>query len=185
MLLTEAAARLLPGAWWLFALARLGILAGACALLVCRRAPSADGLTGAMDYSLYARHLKEGFPGGEICVFFLDVDELKSVNDTSGHEAGDRLIRRLADSFAPVMGEGDVLYRVGGDEFVLVVQNLRPESVPSFLVRWHEELRRLNTGDGPELKVSCGWAAGTGSEFSALVRRADNNMYRTKNDKKS
>lgn len=173
----------LPG--WPFAAARLLVLLGVCALLCRVREPAVDGLTGAGSYSVYARCLAEGIPAERVCVFFLDVDELKHTNDTYGHEAGDRLLRRLADSFAPLMGERDVLFRVGGDEFVLAIRELTEENVLGFLRCWQAELDRLNGEEGPSLEVSCGWAVGHGRDFAALVRRADDEMYKTKNEKKS
>lgn len=173
-----------PWLRWVMAFARLAILLTACVVLCCLRTPTRDGLTGAADYRAYARCLAEGVPGERVCVFFLDVDDLKGTNDRCGHEAGDRLLLRLAASITPVMGARDRLFRVGGDEFVLLAADMTETDVPAFLRRWQAELSRLNRGQSPELIVSCGWAAGRGCEFSALVRRADDAMYQIKNEKR-
>ena len=173
----------LPG--WPFTAVRLLVLLIVCAVLCRVRKPAVDGLTGAGSYSVYARCLAEGVPAERVCVFFLDVDELKRVNDTYGHETGDCMLQRLADSFAPLMGERDAIFRVGGDEFVLVMRELDEDAVPVFLTRWRAELERLNGEEVPALEVSCGWAVGHGCDFAALVRLADDEMYKAKNEKKS
>lgn len=173
------------GSAWLFGAVRLAILLAACAVLGRMRPPARDGLTGAADHAAYARCLAEGVPGEQICVFFLDVDDLKGTNDTCGHEAGDRLLLRLAASFDAVMGARDRLFRVGGDEFVLLAADMTAAEAPDFLRRWKAELGRLNRDQLPALTVSCGWAAGRGCDFSALARQADDAMYRMKNEKRS
>lgn len=179
----------LPCDWaglrWIFAALRMAVLLGVCALLRRSRAPARDGLTGAASYEAYAHCLAEGVAGERVCVFFLDVDDLKGTNDHCGHEAGDRLLLRLAASLAPVMGARDRLFRVGGDEFVLLAADMAETDVPDFLRRWRAELSRLNQGQTPPLTVSCGWAAGRGSDFAALVRRADDAMYQSKNENKT
>lgn len=185
MAAAEIAQRCFGWPWWLFAALRMGILLGACGLLWRIRPPERDGLTGAAGYGAYARFLEAGAPAERVCVFFLDVDNLKRVNDTYGHEAGDRLLARLAASFGPVMGPGDTLFRVGGDEFVFLAADRTGADAPELLRRWREELSRLNEGGEPVLSVSCGWSAGAGRDFSALVRRADDAMYRMKNEKRS
>ena len=55
------------------------------------------------------------------CVVVFDLDHLKSINDTYGHDAGDRYIRRAGEVLAASVREGDVVARLGGDEFGIVV----------------------------------------------------------------
>lgn len=167
------------GGGWVFAAGRMAILL-ACGGLLLGHDSGRDGLTGAENYSRYARRLKKGFEEERICVLFADADDLKKTNDRWGHEAGDRLLRRLAESFRAVMSRHDVLFRVGGDEFVLVLTKTAPEDLTDFLARWQDELLRRNKEEEIPLAVSCGWAWGSGKEFAQLTRRADDAMYRNK-----
>lgn len=61
--------------------------------------------------------------GGRVAVFFCDLDKFKQVNDTYGHEMGDRVMNRVAERLAEIIGAEDILIRYGGDEFVVVSPN--------------------------------------------------------------
>jgi diguanylate cyclase (GGDEF)-like protein/PAS domain S-box-containing protein len=88
-----------------------------------------DGLTGLPNRVLLADRLRQAMAlaprhGTRLAVAYLDLDGFKAVNDTHGHEVGDRLLVGLAGRMQQALREGDTLARLGGDEFVAVLQDL-------------------------------------------------------------
>ena len=88
-----------------------------------------DQLTGLANRSLMVDHVKQAIAASlrSPCLnalFFVDVDDFKSINDTQGHDQGDRLLQQIALRLRSVVREGDTVARFGGDEFVLLLLNL-------------------------------------------------------------
>ena len=88
-----------------------------------------DQLTGLANRSLMVDHIKQAIVACQrrACMhalFFVDIDDFKSINDTLGHDHGDRLLQQIAKRFRTVVREGDTVARFGGDEFVLLLLNL-------------------------------------------------------------
>ncbi len=73
--------------------------------------------------------------GGDLGVLFLDVDGLKDINDTLGHSAGDRLLRSMAERIGQCVGAGELLARVGGDEFAIVAPAAEGQATLERIVR--------------------------------------------------
>ena len=139
-----------------------------------------DGLTGVYNSAAYRQTLDEGIPGHTIGVIYWDVDGLKAVNDKYGHAAGDRLLRRIADSVRAVAGPEDPILRVGGDEFVLVIPDADMDSLRARLTQWSLILNRLNQDAPPPLSASAGLALGPGKALEELIQCADTQMYKNK-----
>jgi diguanylate cyclase len=116
------------------------------------------------------RARRDGVP---ITIGLLDVDELKEVNDSGGHQAGDRLLKTLAAQWAESLRRADFIARLGGDEFGLILFGCDAGSAPELLKRL-----RSKAIDGP---WSIGIATWNGSENGAsLMRRADEELYAAK-----
>jgi diguanylate cyclase (GGDEF)-like protein/PAS domain S-box-containing protein len=86
-----------------------------------------DGLTGLPNRTLLMQRLQDALDrsavtGGEVTVLFCDLDGFKLINDTAGHAAGDAVLRVTGRRMAAILREGDTVARVGGDEFVVVLQ---------------------------------------------------------------
>lgn len=145
-----------------------------------RRMTVLDGLTGVYNSAAYAQTLADGLPGETVGVIFWDVNGLKAMNDTYGHEAGDRLLRRMADSVHAVAGPDDLVFRTGGDEFVLVASGVDRDGLAARFVQWELILSRLNRDEELPLSAAAGFALGRGDEFSQLIRTADMDMYKNK-----
>src|SRR3954452_16643073 len=84
-----------------------------------------DGLTGLPNRHLLMDRMRQSLDelnrrGGAVAVLYLDLDRFKEVNDSLGHEAGDRLLIEAARRLAPTVRAPDTAARLGGDEFVLV-----------------------------------------------------------------
>lgn len=111
-----------------------------------RREADVDALTGLLNrrgWDRYLRAEEERFRrfGDPACVVVIDLDRLKVVNDTQGHEAGDRYIRRAAQVLASSVRQGDVLARLGGDEFGIVAVGATPEQACEMVLRADRAMR--------------------------------------------
>src|SRR5213078_2421671 len=104
-----------------------------------------------------------------------DMDDLKAVNDTHGHTAGNTELRRLADRLAAMLRPGDELARVGGDEFA-VLTDARAADAPDLCRRLRERLA------AHDLHMTFGWAALTHDGLAPLelFRKADDRLYAAK-----
>lgn len=122
-----------------------------------------------------------------IAVFNFDVNNLKEMNDNHGHEAGDKLLKKAADSLRAVEESGIMAFRVGGDEFILVGLHLDREAAEALKRRWEEALERLNAqDDGVTCVIACGMVCGeSGYDLDELLVKADERMYQDKVAKKN
>ncbi|MDD4588273.1 MAG: PAS domain S-box protein, partial [Heliobacteriaceae bacterium] len=112
-----------------------------------------------------------------------DLDGLKFVNDTLGHESGDSLIEVAARLIKQCVRVSDMVARIGGDEFAILLPNNDSESVEAACNRIRKAMKQYNVAN-PELplSISIGYATRTGTpkDMRELFREADNNMYREK-----
>ena len=118
-------------------------------------------------------------------VIFIDLDRFKSVNDTLGHEAGDLLLKAVAERLTSQVREHDLLARISGDEFVLLVDGVGGAA------EVEEVARRLMTAFGAPFRLAGGALnitaslgfclyPGDGESVGKLLRHADSAMYRVK-----
>jgi diguanylate cyclase (GGDEF)-like protein/PAS domain S-box-containing protein len=123
--------------------------------------------------------------GHRVAVMFLDLDRFKMVNDTHGHEVGDRLLRAVSDRMSGALRASDTLARFGGDEFTVLCDEVADEAhVLEIADRLRSTMNEPLTEAGGETNVtfSVGIALSSdGSEAgSTLLRQADVAMYRAK-----
>jgi diguanylate cyclase (GGDEF)-like protein len=133
-----------------------------------------DPLTGAMNRRAYEEGAALESLGGRYgTALMLDMDNLKVVNDSQGHAAGDEMLRRLVETVRRCVRPLDRVYRWGGDEFLLLFPAALPEEV---LPRVREAIRTV-----AGLEVSLGAASFSGTEdLAAAIERADRAMYEEK-----
>lgn len=146
-----------------------------------------DGLTGLYNKGKYLSVSQTAYQNlDSIAIFNFDVNNLKLMNDKFGHEAGDRLIVKAANSIRKLQNNKLHGYRMGGDEFLLVAQNVSREEADAILQRWEKELERLNTvNDNIDCVVAVGMAYGEkGYDYDRLMKDADIAMYQDKKKKK-
>lgn len=146
-----------------------------------------DALTGMYNKGKYLAMLESEYQNlDSIGIFNFDVNNLKKMNDTYGHEAGDKLIIKGADSIRKVTSSTVHGYRMGGDEFLMIACNVTKEQVDDLKKRWEAELARLNTlNDGIDCVIAAGVVYGEkGYDFDALMKEADERMYVDKKSKK-
>ncbi len=123
------------------------------------------------------------------CVVVRDIDNLKLINDKLGHTAGDTAIRVVASSLRSVIRAGDMLFRWGGDEFLIMLFNTNQESVQQRLSELilYLEIKSTTASLAPiSLMFSFGIAAFSEmNEIERAIDQADTNMYECKQSRKS
>jgi diguanylate cyclase (GGDEF)-like protein len=114
-------------------------------------------------------------------LLMVDVDHFKVVNDTLGHEAGDRLLQSLARSLRSALRAYDTCARWGGEEFLVLLPETSPEAALTVAGKLVQAVRQGGDPDLPEVTISVGVAVQESREtFTDLVRRADDAMYAAK-----
>jgi diguanylate cyclase (GGDEF)-like protein len=150
-----------------------------------------DALTGLPNkLSLYETAKEAFIPGGaNAAVLFVDIDNFKNVNDTKGHAFGDQLIIQVSNKLTEILGQSDNIYRLGGDEFIIVLQNIDYETaqktarkiLAEFSVDFYISDNTLR------VSVSIGIALfpDHGTTLEQLLKSADIAMYRVKESGKT
>jgi diguanylate cyclase (GGDEF)-like protein len=142
-----------------------------------------DPLTGLYDRRSFDRLLDMAIARGnrygwQFTLVILDLDSLKSINDTEGHPAGDDALRELGERFRKVLRIGDDGARIGGDEFAMILPNTPPEAVEALL----ERIRGVEGMQRACPSFSYGWAQipGDATERAELFALADKRLYEAK-----
>jgi diguanylate cyclase (GGDEF)-like protein len=158
--------------------------------LVSRR----DPLTGALNRRSFREEYQREADrsrrlGLGIAVVVIDLDHLKSINDRHGHDTGDEVLRQFTRRVSSVIRDHDLLFRWGGDEFVLLLPHTSGEEAPAMAERVRaaiaaEPMVTHTVADPVRLTVSCGVACTLEipHEPDALVALADAALYRAKHD---
>lgn len=149
-----------------------------------------DILTGLPNRALIRERLTNALlrsrrNGLSVAALFVDLDGFKLINDTHGHEAGDDLLKTVANRLIEQVRPGDTVARLAGDEFVILCEQVEQPTTMSLLAtRINDALRQPIDFLGNDLLItaSIGIAIGTGSTHSAddILRHADTAMYAVK-----
>lgn len=147
-----------------------------------------DGMTQTLNKRCY-HSMEETFRTCDpICVIYFDVNNLKLMNDTLGHENGDRVIKRAAEYIRGFLGQGDYCFRMGGDEFLLVMTACTYRSADQVLTRLDKDAPYILSRESDSVKcaLSYGCAFGTGAgSFDEALTEAEENMYAKKAELKA
>jgi diguanylate cyclase (GGDEF)-like protein/PAS domain S-box-containing protein len=144
-----------------------------------------DNLTGLPNRSLFLENLEAGLSAGipeDCALFFVDLDNFKSVNDTLGHDAGDELLVVIAKRISGSLRPGDVVARYGGDEFVAFARGVSMTGASEIAERLRSAVS-LPVDLGPaRVHVGCsvGIAMSNGANPASLIQYADAALYRAK-----
>ncbi len=148
-----------------------------------------DLLTGLPNQRFLDERLAELRAGltedGSSALLMTDMDELKVFNDTLGHDAGDRVLQVVARELREACRADDFVARVGGDEFVVVMEHADLEAATSVATRIHEGLRDAHMeipGAPTRIQISIGVAVASndGASVAELLHAADSAMYDAK-----
>jgi diguanylate cyclase (GGDEF)-like protein len=184
------------GIWLLAALALLTLEAVIIFRPIVRRSAAladrldreahCDSLTGLMNRRAVAEWLQQGIgSGAPLAVISLDLDGFKDVNDSEGHEAGDALLREVAERIRGLVRRNDLVARLGGDEFLVLFPGLADECVAMAIAgRLREALHRPVAWNGRALRLGAtlgvGFAPGDADSPELLLRAADEALIRAK-----
>ena len=146
-----------------------------------------DSLTGLYNKRKYLSLLSENFGNPKsIAIYNMDVNNLKTVNDTYGHEMGDMLIKKAARTLLMLESECIYGFRIGGDEFIMIAYNISREKAAELKKNWEENISVLNKyDDNIPLVIACGMVYDDGEYcIDELLKKADMLMYQDKKAKK-
>jgi len=185
--------------WQQVALGLLAVMLGMASVLAFRqlarlriwkRMASVDALTGVPNLrgveSFANRAMRNARTNMEpLAVLAIDVDRFKSINDAHGHAIGDRVLQHIARACDEAMREGDLLGRVGGEEFLAVLPGTKLDHALDVAERLRSRVAAMALADVPEdirptISIGAAEMLGEDGDFDALRQRADEAMYRAK-----
>ena len=149
---------------------------------------STDTLTGlynrrqfeAMTKQAFALHERTGNP---FAVIMLDIDHFKEINDTYGHDAGDDVLKHLAQIMQQTMRQSDIIARFGGEEFIIFLMNTQPEEGLVAANKLRQAIEKATFLSGTtqiRVTVSLGISTSQKSDITALAKEADLALYYSK-----
>ena len=160
-----------------------------------QRLATTDGLTQSSNrrhfFDCAHREFEQARKQGEPLSFLLlDIDDFKVINDTYGHQVGDSVLQRIAESGRASLRRGDVFGRIGGEEFAAVFPGCAPDMAMQVAERLQREIQRLGFCHGDQtfgITISQGLTRLTAEDanIDALFARADAAMYEAKRQGKN
>ena len=122
-----------------------------------------------------------------VSIIIGDLDNLKAINDTFGHLEGDRYIKKAANIIKSLLRNEDIIARVGGDEFVIILPNTTKKTAASITQRIREKFKVENKKIDKSIKfdISLGISTAENKKTNLIncYHLADQNMYKNKNNK--
>lgn len=151
-----------------------------------RRKAETDALTGIYNRNKYIELVdKLANSNDGVAVIFIDINNLKYVNDHKGHEFGDILIIGLANLLKNYMGNHIKVFRIGGDEFVVLIDNPQREEGQQLLEELQSKSKELVLEHDMKLSIATGLSVGPARYIKNLIAEADEKMYINKEEMKS
>lgn len=159
-----------------------------------REQAETDALTGLFNRRAFERELgasceRAKMQGTPVAVAFCDIDHFKQVNDTHGHDIGDRVLSFVGKVLVENVGKRGIVARHGGEEFVILFEGMTPEDAYEIVDIARYDLAKRNIIDRNagqpigSVTVSAGVAGlGIDSNISNMLRRADRALYRAKRE---
>jgi diguanylate cyclase (GGDEF)-like protein len=155
-----------------------------------------DHLTGCYNRTYLWKHAprilefaqRKGFP---VALLFIDLDKFKKVNDSLGHACGDIVLVAIAKQIQRIIREYDIFLRLGGDEFLVLLQDVDQQNAMDTVERIQSALQALNLAEicGQDTLLKASASIGVvmyehGESLEQFIARADRSMYATKNERR-
>ncbi|WP_232214237.1 bifunctional diguanylate cyclase/phosphodiesterase [Bacillus sp. SG-1] len=135
-------------------------------------------------FKLRLNKLLESSPSTSLAILFLDLDRFKVINDTKGHSTGDRLLVKVADRLTDVLNKEGEVFRQGGDEFILLLDNSDKEKAASLSVRILQSFTKPIDISGQDFfvtpSIGISMYPDDGMDQETLIKHADTAMYLAK-----
>lgn len=126
---------------------------------------------------------RQWFGFKNVSFIFFDIDHFKNVNDTYGHDAGDEVLKAVAETIKISVREGDTAARWGGEEIAVTLVGATERDAVNKAEDIRQQIENITFGKYPELKltISAGVASAVqGSSFEEVLKRADQALYQAK-----
>jgi diguanylate cyclase (GGDEF)-like protein len=153
-----------------------------------------DGLTGLSNANMFNEYFTKALSRADrneqiLGLLFIDLDKFKDVNDSFGHLAGDIVLKSVAERLLSCTRAGDLVSRLGGDEFTIIVENCQPSQLRHLTRKIVRELEAPIKLDASTVGISASIGLATcpedGSDLQTLMRKADEAMYAEKKTRKA
>jgi len=160
--------------------------------MALRREASTDGLTGLFIYRYFEVHLKNEFKKAieknkELSLIIFDVDHFKKINDTYGHEFGNRALKAIAKAMREHSRENAIISRYGGDEFIIILPGIKRNGALVYAERLRSAIKslkvRTDKGEGVGIAISIGIASirdAVSDDYVDFIKIADIALYSSK-----
>jgi diguanylate cyclase (GGDEF)-like protein len=151
-----------------------------------------DNLTGIWNRLKLVENLSESIDNlgedNKVAILFIDINDFKKINDSYGHDVGDEILIEVSQQLKSSIRSNDSVYRLGGDEFIVIINNVKINSsidlvVNHLLDKFKQPL--LINGNNITIQLSIGIAIApdNSSSVDELLRQSDIAMYKAKKDK--
>src|SRR5688572_5611345 len=155
-----------------------------------RRLAHYDEVTGLPNRTMFHQRVASALAGArrrerQLAILFIDLDRFKNINDTLGHDAGDRVLNEIAERLRGCLRESDTVGRLGGDEFVVLIEDVaEPAQVALVAQKVLAEVARPIALGAQEVHISASIGISTypadSEDMQGLMKNADISMYRAK-----
>lgn len=143
-----------------------------------------DTITGLPNRNEMNRFFETNSETEQITILFLDLDQFKAINDTLGHNVGDLLVQEVGKRLRQFIGNGQQVFRIGGDEFLIILKQSDPVYAQHLADDILQQIKNVYYIDGNELYVTVSIGISIGSVHSSdrttLLKNADTAMYKAK-----